>query len=172
MDAGLAALLGTAIGSVASLGAAFVGGRTQAKSQQDQWRRQVRREAYTQYLAALHDRDIAMDDVLRALQPDEPEMASVDEHVQRYIALARTVHRAVEVVMVEGPSTMEEAAHRVGQASAALSEVMQRMVKNAQARDTASKSADSALAAQKSSALWDAEVHFRMAARNVLGNAH
>ncbi|WP_239069979.1 MULTISPECIES: hypothetical protein [unclassified Streptomyces] len=68
MDAGIAALLGAAVGSLSTLGAAMVNGRSAARSQLDQWRRQHRRDAYAHCLAALHHRDIPMDDVLDALR--------------------------------------------------------------------------------------------------------
>ncbi|MFB6640242.1 proline dehydrogenase [Streptomyces chartreusis] len=172
MDAGLAALLGAAIGSAASLGAASVSGRIQARSQHDQWRRQVRREAYTQYLAALHDRDVAMDDVLRALEADSPDRMVVDERVQRFITLARVVHRAAEVVLLEGPPAVGETVGKVAEASSSLSSVMQRMVGDARSGDTSRKSADSALAAERSSHLWESVKQFRAVARDVLGNGN
>ncbi|MFJ7086388.1 hypothetical protein ACIQU8_24540 [Streptomyces griseus] len=50
MDSGLAALLGAAIGSVATLGAAMVNGGSQARSQHAQQSRQHRRDAYARYL--------------------------------------------------------------------------------------------------------------------------
>ncbi|MGW6202578.1 hypothetical protein ACWF9B_02850 [Streptomyces sp. NPDC055089] len=68
MDAEVAALLGAAVGSLATLGAAFVTGRAAARSQFDQWRRQHRRDAYVSCLAALYDRDIAMDAISEALE--------------------------------------------------------------------------------------------------------
>ncbi|MEE1792799.1 hypothetical protein PUR28_18885 [Streptomyces sp. BE308] len=103
MDSGLAALLGAAVGSAATLGAAIVNGRAQARSQRAQWSRQHRRDAYAGYLSALHDRDIAMDAVLDALRSDQPDLPDVDEKAGRFITLARGVHRACEVVILEGP---------------------------------------------------------------------
>ena len=46
MDAGIAALLGTAVGSTATLGAAILSGHLQSRSQHEQARRQFRRDAY------------------------------------------------------------------------------------------------------------------------------
>jgi uncharacterized heparinase superfamily protein len=74
MDAGIAALLGAALGSLTTLGAAVVNGRAQARTQFAQWRRQHRRDAYAAYLGALHERDIAMDTVLEALRADAPDL--------------------------------------------------------------------------------------------------
>jgi len=117
MDAGIAALLGAAVGSLATIGAAMVSGRATARSQFHQSRRQHRRDAYVNYLGALHDRDIAMDAVLHALQPETPDLRDVDEKVRRFVVLARDVHRAVEVVSLEGPPPIVEAADGVAHAS-------------------------------------------------------
>jgi hypothetical protein len=171
MDAGIAALLGTAVGSTATLGAAILSGRLQARSQHEQARRQYRRDAYTGYLGALHDRDIAMDAILSALEDEAPHLHDVEEKVTRFVALARDVHRAGEVVMVEGPGHVIEAAEQVTRASAELSEVMQRMVENARLGNDARKAADSALAAERMHHLYQRVQQFRTAARAALGNA-
>ncbi|MDI9832462.1 hypothetical protein [Streptomyces sp. KAU_LT] len=63
MDAGTTALLGAAVGSLATLGAAVVTGRVAAHAQFAQGRRQHRRDAYANYLAAVYDRDVALDAV-------------------------------------------------------------------------------------------------------------
>lgn len=102
MDAGIAALLGAALGSFTTLGAAVLNGRAQARTQSAQWHRQQRRDAYAVYLGALHDRDIALDAVLEALRAERPDLAEVDERVRRFIGLAREVHRATEIVIIEG----------------------------------------------------------------------
>ncbi|MFI1652384.1 hypothetical protein ACH4XT_36395 [Streptomyces avidinii] len=104
MDSGLAALLGAAVGSATTLGAAIVTGRVQARSQHAQWSRQHRRDAYAGYLGALHDRDIAMDAVLDALRADAPDLPDLDEKTGRFVTLAREVHRAAEIVILEGPA--------------------------------------------------------------------
>ncbi|WP_416955321.1 proline dehydrogenase [Streptomyces sp. Agncl-13] len=171
MDAGLAALLGAAVGSVATLGAAIVSGRTQTRAQHDQWRRQHRRDAYAGYLGALHDRDIAMDAVLDALRSDEPELPDVDEKIHRFIALAREVHRAAEVVILEGPASLVEVTERVADASSGLSEVMRRMADNARVGDVTRKTEDVTLAAERERILYQEVRAFRVAARGVIGNA-
>ncbi|WP_327399176.1 proline dehydrogenase [Streptomyces sp. NBC_01288] len=170
MDAGLAALLGAAVGSVATLGAAIVSGRTQTRAQNDQWRRQHRRDAYAGYLGALHDRDIAMDAVLDALRSDEPELPDVDEKIRRFIALAREVHRAAEVVILEGPDSLVKVIGRVADASSGLSEVMRRMADNARAGDVTRRAEDVALAAERERILYQEVRAFRLAARGVIGN--
>jgi hypothetical protein len=171
MDAGIAALLGTALGSTATLGAAILSGHLQSRSQHEQARRLYRRDAYTKYLGALHDRDIAMDAILGALQPEAPRLDEVDEKVSLFITLARDVHRAAEVVILEGPSHVIEAAEQVTHASADLSEVMQRMVENARSGNDARKAADNTLAREWEHRLYETVQSFRAIAREALGNA-
>ncbi|NVI93031.1 proline dehydrogenase [Actinomadura sp. BRA 177] len=171
MDAGIAALLGAGLGSLTTIGAAVVTGRAQARTQFAQWRRQHRRDAYAAYLGALHERDIAMDAVLAALRPDEPDLADVDEKVRRFIDLAREVHRAMEIVIIEGPPPMVEAAERVQRASEGLSAVMRRMVEDARAADSGRKVADEEAAAERERLLYAEVKAFRAEARDVLGRA-
>ncbi|MEV7914804.1 proline dehydrogenase [Streptomyces griseus] len=169
MDSGLAALLGAAIGSVATLGAAVANGRAQARSQHAQESRQHRRDAYARYLGALHDRDLAMDAVLAALRADHPDPAVIDELTERFVALAREVHRCCEVVVLEGPASVAAVAERVTNASADLSYVMRRMAEDTRAGDTTRRAADSALATERERALYDTVKEFRLAARAAIG---
>lgn len=172
MDSGLAALLGAAVGSASTLGAAIVNGRAQARSQHAHWSRQHRRDAYVGYLSALHHRDIAMDAVLDALRADQPDLPDIDEKIGRFITLAREVHRACELVILEGPAPVAEAAERITNASADLSHVMRRMAENAHAGNTARKAEDIALAAERERTLYRAVKDFRLAARNTIGNTN
>ncbi|MFD8951318.1 proline dehydrogenase [Streptomyces xanthophaeus] len=169
MDSGLAALLGAAVGSATTLGAAIVNGRAQARSQHAQWNRQHRRDAYVGYLSALHDRDIAMDAVLDALRPDRPDLPDVDDKTDRFITLAREVHRACEIVVLEGPAPLADVAQRITDASADLSRVMRRMAENAHAGNTAHKAEDTALAAERERTLYQTVKDFRLAARSSIG---
>ncbi|MFI7326156.1 proline dehydrogenase [Streptomyces rubiginosohelvolus] len=171
MDAGLAALLGAAVGSAATLGAAIVNGRAQARSQHAQQSRQHRRDAYARYLSALHDRDLAMDAVLDALRPDRPDLTTVEERTARFVTLAREVHRTCEVVILEGPATVAAVAERVTNASADLAYVMRTMAEDARAGDTARKAEHAALAAERERALYEAVKEFRLAARAAIGQA-
>lgn len=171
MDSGLAALLGAAVGSATTLGAAIVNGRAQSRSQHAQWSRQHRRDAYAAYLSALHDRDIAMDAILDALRSDQPDLPDIDEKTGRFITLAREVHRAGEVVILEGPTALAEVAERVGKASTDLSHVMRRMAENAHAGITTHKAEDTALAADRERNLYQAVKDFRLAARSTIGKA-
>ncbi|MEU4273050.1 proline dehydrogenase [Streptomyces sp. NPDC026092] len=171
MDSGLAALLGAAVGSAATLAAAIVNGRAQARSQHAQWSRQHRRDAYARYLGALHDRDIARDAVLDALRADRPDLSDIDEKTGRFITLAREVHRACEIVILEGPARVADVAERVTVASSDLSHVMRRMAENAHAGDTTRKTEDIALAAERERTLYEAVKDFRLAARDTIRKA-
>ncbi|MFJ9940513.1 proline dehydrogenase [Streptomyces sp. A0592] len=170
MDAGLTALIGAAVGSIATLGSTMLTGRNTARAQVAQWRRQQRRDAYAGYLGALHDRDLAMDAVREALRPDRPDPSEVDARVERFVALARTVHRAAEVVHLEGPAAAVAAADDVARASEELSALVRRMVERARAGDTSGKAADTALAAECEHALYQAVKAFRGTAAAALGH--
>ncbi|MET8444188.1 proline dehydrogenase [Streptomyces sp. NPDC006682] len=169
MDSGFAAVLGAAVGSLATLGAAFITGRSQAKAQQKQWHRQQRRDACAVYLGALHARDIAMDGILDLLRRDAP-VADIDDAVRRFVSLAREVHRAVEVVMLEGPAALAASAERVARASGDLSQVMRGMVNDAHAGDTTHRTENLARAARMEHALYQAVQDFRRKARDTITN--
>ncbi|MEV5200654.1 hypothetical protein [Streptomyces sp. NPDC053720] len=169
MDSGLAALLGAAVGAATTLGAAVVNGRAQERSQHAHWSRQHRRDAYAGYLSALHDRDIAMDAVLDALRSDSPDLPDIDEKTGRFISLAREVHRATEVVILEGPASLATVTERVAHASSDLSHIMRRMTENARAGDTTHKAEDTAFAAERERILYQTVKDFRLAARSAIG---
>ncbi|MFB7732836.1 proline dehydrogenase [Streptomyces sp. NPDC056112] len=171
MDAGLAALLGTAVGSLATLGSAMVTGRVAARSQFAQWRRQHRRDAYANYLAAVYDRDVALDAVRDTLRGDSPDLREVDEKTERFDAQVRGVHRAAEFVILEGPRSVVEALYRAVHAADDLAEVVRRMVRDAHAGDTSRKAADTALAAEREHLLYQAVKGLRAAAADVLGDS-
>ncbi|MFF7393173.1 proline dehydrogenase [Streptomyces scabiei] len=170
MDAGLTALLGAAVGSLATLGSAMVTGRAAARSQFGQWRRQHRRDAYANYLGAVYDRDVALDAVRDALRADRPDLQDVDEKMERFAAQVRVVHRAAEFVILEGPPSVVEALYGVVHAADDLAEVMRRMVRDAHAEDTSRKAADTALAAEREHLLYQAVKSLRAAATDVLGD--
>ncbi|MFD8688228.1 proline dehydrogenase [Streptomyces sp. NPDC059651] len=170
MDAGLTALLGAVVGSLATLGSAMVTGRVAARSQFAQWRRQHRRDAYANYLAAVYDRDAALDVVRDALRADRPNLRDIDENMERYFVHARDVHRAAEIVILEGPSSVVQALYRAVHAADDLAEVMGRMVRDAHAGDPTRKAADFALAAQREHLLYQAVKGLRAAASDVLGD--
>ena len=122
MDSGLTALLGAAVGSLATLGSAVVTGRAAARSQFGQWRRQHRRDAYANYLGAVYDRDVALDAVRDALRSDRPDLQEVDRKMGHFVAQARGVQRAAEFVILEGPQSVVDALYRVVHAADDLAE--------------------------------------------------
>nr|WP_202502380.1 proline dehydrogenase [Streptomyces sp. SID5785] len=160
--------MGAAVGSAATLGAAIVSGRAQTRSQHAQWARQHRRDAYVRYLGALHDRDIAMDAVIASLRPDEPDHDAVEALTDRFVSLAREVHRACEIVLLEGPAAVTDAAEHVTRASGALSHVVQRAAAYARAGDTVRKTEELARAAERERALYRTVKDFRLTARRTL----
>ncbi|MFP3117718.1 proline dehydrogenase [Streptomyces sp. Iso 434] len=168
MDAGLAALLGAAAGSLATLGSAMVTGRATARLQFAQWRRQHRRNAYADYLAAVYDRDVALDAVRDELRNDRPDLQELDEMMKRFRAQVRNVHRAAEFVILEGPQPVEEALYRVVHAADDLAEVMGRMVRDAHAGDRSRKDADTELAAHREHLLYQSVKALRVAAADAL----
>lgn len=170
MDAGLTALLGAAVGSLATLGSAMVTGRATARAQFGQWRRQHRRDAYANYLGAVYDRDAALDAVRDALRADRPDLRDVEEKMEHFATRARGVHRAAELVLLEGPSSVVEALYGVVHAADDLAEVTRRMVRDAHDGDTSRKAADLALAAEREHLLYQAVKGLRSAAADVLGD--
>ncbi len=171
MDAALAALLGAAVGSLATLGSAMVTGRAAARSQFAQWRRQHRRDAYANYLTAVYDRDIALDAVRDALRDDNPDLREVDERMELFRARARDVHRAAEFVVLEGPESVVEALYRAVHAAEDLAEVVRRMACDAHACDASRKAADTALAAEREHLLYQTVKALRTAAGDVLNGS-
>ncbi|MGY4387554.1 hypothetical protein [Streptomyces sp. TE12347] len=89
-----------------------------------------------------------MDAVLDSLRSDRPGLDDIDEKTGRFVALAREVHRACEIVVLDGPAPLADVAERVTVASSDLSHVMRRMAENARAGDTTHKAQDIALAAE------------------------
>ncbi|MGW1205323.1 hypothetical protein [Streptomyces cyaneofuscatus] len=78
---------------------------------------------------------------------------------------------ACEIVILEGPESVADAAERVAGASGDLSQVMRRMAENARAGVIADKAEDIALAAGRERTLYQAVKDFRLAARSTLGKA-
>lgn len=113
-----------------------------------------------------------MDSVLDALRAPDPDLPEVDEKVGHFIALAREIHRAAEVVALEGPDTVTAAADRVTHSSQDLSHVMRRMVDDARAGDRTRRAEHRELATAREHDLYQAVQGFRHAARTAVGNAH
>ncbi|MGW4087143.1 proline dehydrogenase [Streptomyces sp. NPDC004822] len=170
MDAGTTALLGAAVGSLATLGAAVVTGRVAAHAQFAQGRRQHRRDAYANYLAAVYDRDVALDAVRDALRADRPDLRAVDARMEQFRSRARDVHRVAELVILEGPESVVRALYRAVHAADDVAEVVGRMVRDAHAGETSRKAADLALAAEREHPSYQSVKALRAAASDVLGD--
>ncbi|MEU1913885.1 hypothetical protein [Streptomyces massasporeus] len=106
--AGLAgAIAGGLIGIVGTLGAARVTGRAQEQTQRAQWRRQVRRDAYSQFISRASQAIAAAEAAHQAARDDTPEAA------ESYKALAKAqaaLEEAYVLVQLEGPAQAAEAA--------------------------------------------------------------
>ncbi|MFI0987140.1 hypothetical protein [Streptomyces exfoliatus] len=113
-----------------------------------------------------------MDAVLDALCADQPDLPDVDEKIGRFITLAGEVHRAREIVILEGAAPLGEVAERVTHVSADLSHVMRRMAEDAHAGDTTHEAEDIALAAERERTLYQAVKDFRLAARSAIGKSN
>lgn len=122
MDQAWAAVVGAAIGSIGATGAAVVagwsGGRQasiQASSQKDQWRRQIRRDAYGALLRAGAE---ARDELgsLWSLLRDTDRTRSprwFTSRLDEIKPLVNAVRLATAVVFVEGPAPILDPARRV-----------------------------------------------------------
>nr|WP_211270338.1 hypothetical protein [Streptomyces exfoliatus] len=120
-----------------------------------------------------------MDAVLDALCADQPDLPDVDEKIGRFITLAGEVHRAREIVILEGAAPLGEVAERVTHVSADLSHVMRRMAEDAHAGNdyahagnTTHEAEDIALAAERERTLYQAVKDFRLAARSAIGKSN
>lgn len=120
MDQGLAALLGATVGVVGTVAASAISsGATrrqlegQAKVEHSHWRRQLRREAYSAFLAPANESRTALKMAARALVGDAPDMAEADRQLrigQDQLALVQATWAGLAI---EGPESVEQAAHSV-----------------------------------------------------------
>ncbi|MCX5233915.1 acyl carrier protein [Streptomyces prunicolor] len=126
MDQGWVAVIGAAVGSTGAAAAAFVTGRAgrrqaslQAASQQEQWRRQLRRETYGALLSAGSEaRDqlgavyVAQRSILFAPR-SAADMEPIVERLNETKPLVDAVRHATATIFVEGPPSVLEPARRV-----------------------------------------------------------
>lgn len=116
MDAGVAAILGAAVGGIlgagGTLAAAATAGRLQGRSQHEQWRREGRREAYSSFIACVGTFETAANSWME-----------LDDNGQRGEVLT-TALRAVEeqlnevratapLVAIEGPEAVASLAAEI-----------------------------------------------------------
>jgi len=120
MDQGLAALLGATVGVVGTVVASAISsGSTrrqmegQAKVEHSQWRRQLRRDAYSAFLAPANESRSALKTAARALVGDAPDVAEADRRLQIAQDQLVLVQAAWAGLAVEGPESVEQAAHGV-----------------------------------------------------------
>ncbi|MER6623898.1 hypothetical protein [Streptomyces sp. NPDC000931] len=119
MDQGLAALLGATVGVAGTVLASAITGwsarqqvQAQARAEHAHWRRQVRRDAYSAFLAPASEAQHALKMAGRAFMGEE-DVEEVDrrlQHAQGQLALAQA---AWANLAVEGPETVEQASRNV-----------------------------------------------------------
>lgn len=93
--------MGAAIGSVATLGTAYITGAAQDRLHERQWLRQVRREAYGAFLNATMERFEAGEAAAKAVAQNRHDDSR--EHVHQARTRAAAMRRAAAIVAVEGP---------------------------------------------------------------------
>ncbi|MEV5164020.1 hypothetical protein [Streptomyces werraensis] len=110
MDQGIAGLLGAAIGGavgvVGTMGAARLTSREQRRAQHDQWRRQVRRDAYSAFILEVRRASEAgkmASHVFLTQGPDAP--AKIEDFYQA----AHKVQQLATLVSLEGPEAIADA---------------------------------------------------------------
>ncbi|MFJ9147079.1 hypothetical protein ACIRP7_03200 [Streptomyces sp. NPDC102270] len=120
MDQGLAALLGATVGVIGTVAAsAMSSGATrrqlegQAKVEHAQWRRHLRRDAYSAFLAPANESRSALKMAGRALIGDASDVAEADRRLQIAQDQLVLVQAAWASLAVEGPDSVEQAAHSV-----------------------------------------------------------
>jgi hypothetical protein len=116
MDQGLAALLGATVGVLGTVAASAISsGATrrqlegQAKVEHSQWRRQLRRDAYSAFLAPANESRSVLKMAARALIGDAPDVAEADRRLQIAQDQLVRVQAAWAGLAVEGPDSVEQA---------------------------------------------------------------
>ncbi|MFS8199398.1 hypothetical protein ACLVWQ_11995 [Streptomyces sp. CWNU-52B] len=120
MDQGLAALLGASVGVLGTVAASAISSGSirrqlegQAKVEHAQWRRQLRRDAYSAFLAPANESRSALKTAARALVGDAPDLAEADRRLRIAQDQLVLVQVAWAGLAVEGPESVEQAAHSV-----------------------------------------------------------
>ncbi|MET8185543.1 MULTISPECIES: hypothetical protein [unclassified Streptomyces] len=113
MDAGdvalvgaVAAVLGAAVGAGGAVGAAFFAGRHQSKSQNEHWRRQVRRDAYVAFMTSASNVISGLVDARQHFVTGQPPSDALREAVQRTDSALTASQQAGAVLVLEGPSNV------------------------------------------------------------------
>jgi gas vesicle protein len=111
VDQGIVGLIGTAVGGAIGVVGTLVGvrqtGREQRRSQHELWRRQVRRDAYSQFITQAQ----AVIDAGNLASNDLPTVQA--DHVDELQRAEDRLWAVRNTVMLEGPDIIVEAADRV-----------------------------------------------------------
>jgi gas vesicle protein len=114
MDQGIAGLIGAVVGGLigvtGTLGAARVTGRDQRRGQHEQWRRQVRRDAYSQFISRCRGAIRAANAAHDALKDGR---AGASDLVYRFNEAVSDLEEALSLVMLEGPESVAAEADSV-----------------------------------------------------------
>jgi len=120
VDQGLAAVLGATVGVLGTVAASVISSAStrrqlegQAKVEHSQWRRQLRRDAYSAFLAPANESRSALKMAARALIGDAPDTTEADRRLQIAQDQLVLVQAAWASLAVEGPEAVEQAAHSV-----------------------------------------------------------
>jgi hypothetical protein len=109
----LAALLGAALGAGGSIGAAVATARGQGRVGHAQWRRQLRREAYSNLMSRCFEWRRCAATMLKELAHQLVSQQRTEELLNTLeSALASTVEAAI-IVDLEGPADLGEIVHRI-----------------------------------------------------------
>lgn len=113
VDQGIAGLAGAAVGGligvVGTLGAARLTGRDQKQTQHEHWRRQQRRDAYSQLVSQASEAIRLGSDALDAYEGHHPSCSGLAEQFSEAVSRLNT---AEILISLEGP---EEAAGEAGE---------------------------------------------------------
>ncbi|WP_143652599.1 hypothetical protein [Streptomyces sp. 13-12-16] len=119
MDQGLAALLGATVGVAGTVLASAITGwsarqqvQAQARAEHAHWRRQVRRDAYSAFLAPASECQHALKMAGRAFV-GERDTEEVDRRLQQAQGQLALAQAAWANLAVEGPEAVEQAARSV-----------------------------------------------------------
>ncbi|MFJ3197688.1 hypothetical protein ACIPJQ_34285 [Streptomyces griseoviridis] len=120
MDQGLAALLGATVGVLGTVAASAISSGAarrqlegQAKVEHAHWRRQLRRDAYSAFLAPANETRTALKSAGRALIGDASDVTEADHRLRIARDQLVLVQAAWAGLAIEGPDAVERAAHSV-----------------------------------------------------------
>lgn len=111
MDQGTAGLVGVLVGGligvVGTLGSTRLAGREQRQSQHEHWRRQQRRDAYSQLVSQTSEAIRVGSRATDAYEDDEPNASDL---MEQFCELAPKLDAPMSLVALEGPARSDSAA--------------------------------------------------------------